>query len=272
MRTSIGAIQMDRMSDQRYMLEKQYKNAGNLNARAALHARFGTNEYPWSRWVFDHFDLPADGHILELGCGPALFWRGNLNRIPATWNITLSDFSPGMVQEARDHLSASEHPFTFEQIDAQSIPFPDASFDAVTANHMLYHVPDRKKAISEIRRVLKPDRHLYAATNGEPHLRQLFEWMESVAPNTIKENPPSMNNFTLENGAEQLSRSFTNVEMDRYEDDLEVTEAEPFVAYVASTDRLDDNQLAILAERVAAEIERNSAIHITKSQGLFICS
>jgi len=263
---------MDKMSDQRYMLEKQYKTGGNLNARAALHARFGTNEYPWTRWPFDHFDLPANGHILELGCGPAHLWRGNLDRIPVDWSITLSDFSPGMVQEAREHLSASERTFTFEQIDAQLIPFPDASFDVVTANHMLYHLPDREKGIAEIRRVLKPEGHFYAATNGEPHLRKLFEWMESVAPNCLEEKPPSMNNFTLENGAAQLSRSFAHVEMDRYEDNLEVTETEPFVAYVASTDRLNDDQLSTLAERVSAEIERNGVIHITKSQGLFICS
>jgi ubiquinone/menaquinone biosynthesis C-methylase UbiE len=263
---------MNWMSDQRYMLDKQYKNAGNLHARAALHARFGTNEYPWPRWTFDHFDLPADGRILELGCGPALLWRGNLDRIPPDWDITLSDFSPGMVQEAREHLSASEHPFTFEQIDAQSIPFPDSSFDAVVANHMLYHVPDRKKAIAEVRRVLKPGGHFYTATNGEPHLRELKEWIENVAPSTTKEKPPSRNNFTLENGAEQLARSFAEVDMDRYEEDLEVTEAEPFVAYVSSTDRLNDEQLATLAKQVATEIERSGTIHITKSQGLFICS
>jgi|APSaa5957512622_1039677.scaffolds.fasta_scaffold11803_3 ubiquinone/menaquinone biosynthesis C-methylase UbiE len=270
MPTSIGTTQMNWMSDQRYMLDKQYKDADNFHARAALHARFGTNEYPWPRWVFDHFDLPADGRILELGCGPALLWRNNLDRIPVEWNITLSDFSPGMVQEARQYLSGNEHPFAFEQIDIQSISFPDDSFDAVVANHMLYHVPDREKGIAEVRRVLKPGGYFYAATNGEPHLRELFEWMKKIAPDCLGKDPPSTRGFALENGAEQLSRSFAEVEMDRYEEDLKVTEAEPFVAYVASTDRLNDDQLATLAEQVAAKIERCGTIHITKSQGLFI--
>ncbi len=55
----------------------------------------------------------------------------------------------------------------FKEIDAQSIPFEDETFDAVIANHMLYHVPDRPKAIAEIKRVLKPGGRLIATTIGK---------------------------------------------------------------------------------------------------------
>jgi ubiquinone/menaquinone biosynthesis C-methylase UbiE len=43
---------------------------------------------------------------------------------------------------------------TFVLADAQSIPFGDSSFEAVIANNMLYHVPNRRLALSEIHRVL----------------------------------------------------------------------------------------------------------------------
>ena len=42
--------------------------------------------------------------ILELGCGPAFFWRSNLEHIPDDWEIVLSDFSPGMLQKAQHIL------------------------------------------------------------------------------------------------------------------------------------------------------------------------
>jgi SAM-dependent methyltransferase len=42
-------------------------------------------------------------------------------------------------------------------VDIQSLPFSDNTYDFVFASHVLEHVPDDKKAISEIRRVLKPN-------------------------------------------------------------------------------------------------------------------
>ncbi len=143
---------MSLATDQKHLLQHQYQNASNLNARISLHARFSLNSYGWHPWVFDQFQLPPNARILELGCGSGALWLRNLERIPAGWDITLSDFSTGMVEDARHKLEGSTHPFTFQQMDAQSIPLPDASVDAVIANHMLYHVPDRNKAFSEIRR------------------------------------------------------------------------------------------------------------------------
>ena len=54
---------------------------------------------------------------------------------------------PGEIWSSLDATSK------FEEIDAQSIPFEDETFDAVIANHMLYHVPDRPKAIGRNKRV-----------------------------------------------------------------------------------------------------------------------
>jgi ubiquinone/menaquinone biosynthesis C-methylase UbiE len=61
-----------------------------------------------------------------------------------------------MIRETRANLARLGHPFSFAQADAQALPFRDASFDAVIANHMLYHVPDISRSLGEVRRVLKP--------------------------------------------------------------------------------------------------------------------
>lgn len=42
------------------------------------------------------------------------------------------------------------------QVDLQNFPFADETFDFVFASHVLEHIPDDRKALSEIRRVLKP--------------------------------------------------------------------------------------------------------------------
>src|SRR5215218_2532688 len=211
---------MSNIADQSYLRE-QYKNAANLNDLIQLHLRFSTNPYDFHMWVFDQLKLAPDSRVLELGCGPGSLWRPNLARIPKGWQITLTDFSPGMLAEARANLVGA-HPFMFEQADAQAIPFADAGFDAVIANHMLYHVPDRAKAFTEIRRVLRPGGRFYAATNGENHLRELHELVQQFDPTLGLWNRMT---FRLENGADELAPHFQHVLLHRYESALIVTEA-----------------------------------------------
>jgi ubiquinone/menaquinone biosynthesis C-methylase UbiE len=263
---------MSRLTDQTYLRRNQYRDSANLEARIHLHRHYGTNPYGWHRWVFDQLDLPEKCRILELGGGPGYLWLENRGRIPAGWNVILSDLSSGMVEEARKNLEESRQHFTFGAIDAQDLPFADGSFDAVIANHMLYHVPERDKALSEIRRVLRSGGQFFAATNGKQHLRELREWTDEFYPRGTEEGWAVIEaNFTLETGEEQLIRWFSKVRMKRYEDTLLVREVEPLVAYINSLTNTDadedaENKLRnFLTHRLAA----SGAIRITKDSGIF---
>ena len=264
---------MSHLTDQSYLLNDQYKDASNLNARISLHARFSVNKQGWHRWLFEQFAFPPGSRVLELGCGPALLWRVNLDRLADDWQITLSDFSPGMLQEARQTLGEHSQRFGFQQIDAQAIPFADASLDVVIANHMLYHVPDRPKALAEMRRVLAPAGRLYASTLGEQSMREIGEWMRRLHPAAVWR--PLVEDFTLENGAAQLAPSFASVTLLRYEDALEVTEVEPLLAYLRSgraRNILTGERLGRLRALLEQELAARGAIHITKDSGLFVAS
>ena len=127
------------MSEQEFVRE-QYATDANLCARIELHERFSTSTLSYPRWVFDGYDFAAAADVLEVGCGNGLMWRENLDRLPDGWRLTLTDLSPGMVHTVREALGDRAE---YAVADAQELPFDDASFDAVIANHMLFHVPDR---------------------------------------------------------------------------------------------------------------------------------
>jgi SAM-dependent methyltransferase len=263
---------MSDWTNQAYLLSEQYHNASNLSARMQLHERFSVSAERWHRWVFDRLTPGPDARVLEIGCGPGMLWKENVERIPAGWDVTLSDFSPGMLDDARRNLHASEHPFRFEVVDAQAIPFADASFDIVVANHMLYHVPDRPRAFAEIRRILRPDGRFYAATNSLDHMRELRDLAREFDPAIPFMSDQMAQSFNLEAGAAQLGPWFDPVTLHRYPSALVVTEAEPLVAYVLSgkaKSMLDGPKAAAFAAFVEQKIRENGAIRITKDSGLF---
>jgi SAM-dependent methyltransferase len=263
--------------DQRYLKFEQYKDASHLNARIQLHQRFSTNPYGWFKWVFDQLLLPPATHILEIGCGPGTLWLENQNRIPSGWHITLSDFSPGMVREARSNISSNLNRFTYAGSDGMAIPFPKETFGAVIANHILYHFTDRKKALAEISRVLKPEGIFFASTIGENHLMELSQIMADFTPTGGNYFSPALNpcGFTLENGTHQLTPWFDPIEIHHYPDSLVITETEPLVAYILSmvsgskstkvTSEI--NRLNRLLDKM---IKQCGSIYIQKSSGIFI--
>ena len=214
---------MSRAQQQPYALQlrKQYVDGRNLNARFELQRRFSTKPFGWTRWVFDQMALPSGARVLELGCGTGLLWKTNLTRVSPTWRMTLSDFSLGMLREARANLDRASLQISFARLDAEALPFGDGSFDAVIANHMLYHVEDRDRVISQVGRVLAPGGTFYAATNGLAHLRELDRIVERfmAGRSPLEDN---VERFGLETGGTQLRRHFGAVELRRYNDSLVV--------------------------------------------------
>lgn len=260
------------IADTNYVIN-QYRSASNLNARIRLHQEFSTNKYGWQRWLFEQFKFTPNSRILELGCGTGNLWAENLDRIPKGLEIVLSDFSEGMLEQAKQNLKHSSF-FQFKVIDAQSIPFENKSFDFVIANHMLYHMPERSKALSEIRRVLRPGGHFYASTIGCNHLKEIDDLLSKFDNQLNSWGKMFLESFSLENGSTQLEKYFANISLARYPDSLLVTDAKLLTDYILSGRiELSDDQQMNLAEFVTQELKsNNNKFYITKDSGVFISS
>jgi ubiquinone/menaquinone biosynthesis C-methylase UbiE len=258
-------------SDPARILREQYKDGSNLSARIRLHQRFSTNRYGQKRWILDRIQIPENGSVLELGCGTGLLWRGSSVNVPHGWRVILTDMSAGMLRETSAHLAKLGHPFAYMQADAQAIPFRDQSFDAVIADHMLYHVPDIPRALDEVRRVLKPSGVCYAATMGLANLKEMDELATRFF--SIPRMTESTARFGLESGEAYMRAAFSEVKLERYPDSLVITEAAPLMDYICSMrvrTRVTDEQIASLRAHVENEIATHGEIRMTKDAGLFI--
>lgn len=255
----------------------QYKTSSNLDARIALHAGYSTNRIGWHRWVFNNLRIPDYADVLEVGAGTGKLWTENAERLHPGWRLTLTDLSAGMLEKVKENLGSILPGAQYLACDAQRLPFPDASFDAALACHMLYHVPDISSALAEINRVLKPGGILYATTSSKTSMAGLYSLLPRLEPVIEPALLANAVKFTMENGKDELSQHFTNIETRIYHDSLHITDAQPLLDHILSM-MIDFKRLATQEGRAAAYItlenmiRENGAIDIQKDNGMFVCT
>ena len=157
---------------------------------------------------------------------------------------------------------------TYAVARVEELPFGDGSFDVVIANHMLFHVEDRRRAFSEIRRVLRRGGMLTATTVGRAHLREL---RELAPPQPGSQFERTRERFTAESAREELAPYFTDVSVDRYPGALRVTDADAVVAFVRSRGGETAERLALVREHVATAIARDGCYLVTVSTAQIRC-
>jgi SAM-dependent methyltransferase len=173
----------------------------------------------------------------------------------------LTDFSPGMVEAARTVLGDRAE---YAVADVQELPFPDASFDAVIANHMLFHVEDRPRALAETARVLRPGGTFRATTIGLDHLREL---RELVPPPPDSQWARTRERFMIEQVEDELAPFFVDVEIEHVPgpQDLQVTELEPLLDFVRSRGDVAEDELEPLRRAYDVEIAERGHFHVSRA-------
>lgn len=254
-------------------LKTQYLNSANVSARIRLHSEYSTNREGWFPWLYRMSDVTEGMRILEIGCGNGALWTENLKQLPESVHITLNDISEGMLRDVRKTLH-NDARFAYRCFDAKKIPFKDASFDVVFANHMLFYCDDISRVIDECRRVLKPGGKLICSTYSRKHRREITELVQEFDREIVLSSDILYERFGLENGREILGQNFECIDCLICEDSIEINDSEPLIAYIVSC---HGNQNRILIDRYkefrefVSEKVKNG-FHITKDAGIFICT
>jgi SAM-dependent methyltransferase len=126
-------------------------------------------------------DLHAGSRVLDVAAG-----NGNATLAAARrWcDVTSTDYVGSLLESGRARAQAEGHMVRFQEADAENLPFPDASFDAVMSTFGVMFTPNQEKAASELARVCKPGGKIGLANwTPESFIGQLFKTIgKYIAP------------------------------------------------------------------------------------------
>ncbi|MFH2128070.1 MAG: methyltransferase domain-containing protein [Pseudomonadota bacterium] len=146
----------------------------------------------WRNRLREHLIGPR---ALEVGVGTGK----NFAFYPPGAKVTAIDLSPRMLAQARAKAELTDVPVTLSEMDAQTVDFPDNSFDSVFATFVFCSVPDPIKGLKELRRVCRPGGRLLLLEHVRP-TGCLLGWLfDLLNPLMVRLSGANLNRRTKEN-------------------------------------------------------------------------
>ncbi|WP_175615776.1 class I SAM-dependent methyltransferase [Piscibacillus halophilus] len=147
------------------------------------------------------------GHILEVGVGLGT----NFKYYPQEATVKGIDFSPKMLERARENLDSAAANIELFEMDVENLEFEDNSFDYIVSTCVFCSVPNPVKGFKELRRVIKPNGKIVMLE----HMRSENEIIGKVLDFF---NPVSVNLIGVNINRKTLSNLYqANLEVDEQE-------------------------------------------------------
>lgn len=114
----------------------------------------------WAPRIVEAVAIKPGNRVLDVACGTGAVTRELVTRVGSAGQVSAIDLAPGMVAIARRKAPTAD----IREGNAQALPWPDASFDAVVCQFGLMFFADRVQAVREMLRVLAPGGRLAIST------------------------------------------------------------------------------------------------------------
>ncbi|MBX3614938.1 MAG: methyltransferase domain-containing protein [Burkholderiaceae bacterium] len=135
-------------------------------------------------------DLRAGSKVLDVAAG-----NGNVSLAAARrWcDVVATDYVPSLLERARERAAADRLAMTFREADAEALPFPDGSFDAVVSTFGVMFTPDQPRAAAEMARVCRRGGKIGLANwTPEGFIGQLFKTIGKHVPPPAGASSPAL--------------------------------------------------------------------------------
>lgn len=130
--------------------------------------------------LMETLDVRAGARVLDVAAG-----NGNCTLAAARrWcDVTSTDYVPSLLADGRRRAAAERLPVTFQEADAEALPFPDNSFDVVVSSFGVMFAPDHQTAARELLRVCRPQGRIGLANwTPDGFIGQVFRVMGKHVP------------------------------------------------------------------------------------------
>jgi SAM-dependent methyltransferase len=179
--------------------------------------------------------------VLDVGAGTGTLACAAAGRVA---HVTAVDFSPGMLEQLRERAAREGLTNVDTMVmDAQSLAFPDASFDAAFSLFAFMFVPDRARAFRELHRVLRPGGRVLVATWGPIERRPLMKIGFDALPQKGDLQQPD------ECVREMAAAGFSDVRCEPFEGSVRIASPAEYLRMLADTGA----PLAMLRKRLGEE-------------------
>ena len=130
----------------------------------------------------------SPGRVLEVAAGTGVVTRALASALPARVSIVATDLNQPMLDQAS--ALGTPRPVEWRQADAMQLPFPDGTFDAVVCQFGVMFFPDKPKALSEARRVLRPGGVLIFNVWDRIEENEFADTVTAALVSVFPEDPP----------------------------------------------------------------------------------
>ncbi len=146
----------------------------------------------WRKLLFSHVKGPK---VLEVGVGTGK----NMPYYSQDWEIVAIDFSPKMLEKAKERAAKLNLQVDLRLMDVQHLEFSDNSFDTVVTACVFCSVPDPILGLKEIQRVLKSDGLLVMLEHVRSKKEPIGTIMDILNPLVVGLYGANINRDTVEN-------------------------------------------------------------------------
>lgn len=255
-------------------VQKRFEESWRREQCADLHMQYSTSQDYWLHFLFRMMEIQQGERVLELDAADGNLWVENAEWIPEC-QLAMMVPSEEVLQRIQKSVKDTDWKC---QVDYKLVPtgrivLPEESYDVIVANHLFIHSTDLEHVLKSCQKALRPGGRFYCTAIGHGHMKELLDIAAAYDSGVHFYNMDLIENFSMESGADSLSKYFRNVEWHRYEDSIETRDARAVFQYLWGTYSNIQNVMAHkkngFLQYIQKEIEQRGILCVQKEQGIF---
>ena len=240
----------------------------NLTARMECNETFGGADF--EKWVFSHLDFNAGCRLIDVGCGTGKASLKLLDLHPQIGDVLAIDFAETAIETLKiqsQELGINQIQALVMDMERLAGDLSDQQFDHIFSIYAIHYSPRMADLLCEYKALLKPGGSIFFcgpdAFCNTNVMRMLVSAEDCMDRNPIPQR--MLKPFISQSDLELLSRFFTRVEVDYFENAINFPDVESFLVWWRNHDLYRPDLEELVRQRVAQQIRCGGTFMVNKN-------